>query len=515
MKYVQPYGISDPEAVYINGNPATGTMGSIPPAASIEHPQREIVSLIKAGGLTASPTDLNQLLRSTRGQVPSFLDDTGAANTIICSYVTQGQTGVPLSGYRKGLTVRIKVKTTNTGPVTINIDAQGAVPVIRGDSGVMTPSEIPANSIIEVVYDGASFQLISQTQRAGFLGIIDTNITKTVYGAGADFTSLETALYWVSRYMISQTGSVTFQFALGQFIISTGSQFVDHPNASRISFKGAPGYTVPVGGDFQFTGNSGTNLLNDMNAHLTMLRARYKTELRFTNSSSIACWVGSSWTGMLISGDGSQTVNAGAWLFTAGANVKLKDIAVHGGGSAGLLFSGGGSSVDGTVTSSGNNGTGIGVYTQMSNAGRMMGMSNNGNGMDIVGGAIWIFSPTAQSMFAQGNAVHGVQCIMGLLQTISSPTIRSNNQWGVLNVGGLCQMSTAQVTSNGTGGTAGGFSTQSNGATIFNAGGTVNSNTTYDVFTSDGSYTRLTGCTVGVVSPVVNTNGNGNSFNFS
>ena len=46
MQYNQPYGVSDPNAPYINGNPTTGTMGSIPPAASIEFPQREIVDVI-------------------------------------------------------------------------------------------------------------------------------------------------------------------------------------------------------------------------------------------------------------------------------------------------------------------------------------------------------------------------------------------------------------------------------------------------------------------------------------
>ena len=46
MQYNPPYGVSDPNAPYINGNPSTGTMGSIPPAASIEYPQREIVNFI-------------------------------------------------------------------------------------------------------------------------------------------------------------------------------------------------------------------------------------------------------------------------------------------------------------------------------------------------------------------------------------------------------------------------------------------------------------------------------------
>lgn len=46
MKYFQPYGVTDPDAPYINGNPSTGTMGSIPPGESIEHDQREIVEVI-------------------------------------------------------------------------------------------------------------------------------------------------------------------------------------------------------------------------------------------------------------------------------------------------------------------------------------------------------------------------------------------------------------------------------------------------------------------------------------
>ena len=34
MKYVQPYGIADEDAPYINGDPSQGRMGSIPPAAA-------------------------------------------------------------------------------------------------------------------------------------------------------------------------------------------------------------------------------------------------------------------------------------------------------------------------------------------------------------------------------------------------------------------------------------------------------------------------------------------------
>lgn len=79
MKYNQPFGISDPNAPYINGNPSTGTMGSIPPAWSIEHDQREIVAVIQYAAdrglidfnnqtcLPPASTDLTQLLKAIFG----------------------------------------------------------------------------------------------------------------------------------------------------------------------------------------------------------------------------------------------------------------------------------------------------------------------------------------------------------------------------------------------------------------------------------------------------------------
>lgn len=79
MKYNQPFGIGDPDAAYINGNPATGTMGSIPPASSIEYDQREIVAVIQYAAdngfvdhlnvLCADPdnADLQQLLKAIFG----------------------------------------------------------------------------------------------------------------------------------------------------------------------------------------------------------------------------------------------------------------------------------------------------------------------------------------------------------------------------------------------------------------------------------------------------------------
>jgi microcystin-dependent protein len=52
MQYHPPINSLDPDATYVDGSLQTGTEGSIPPAKAIEDPQRSIVNVIEAAGLT-------------------------------------------------------------------------------------------------------------------------------------------------------------------------------------------------------------------------------------------------------------------------------------------------------------------------------------------------------------------------------------------------------------------------------------------------------------------------------
>jgi hypothetical protein len=74
MKYVPPLGEA-PDTPYIDGNPAAGIEGSIVPAASIEHDQREIVAVIEGAGLTPDSADLTQLTQA----IAKFITDAIAA----------------------------------------------------------------------------------------------------------------------------------------------------------------------------------------------------------------------------------------------------------------------------------------------------------------------------------------------------------------------------------------------------------------------------------------------------
>lgn len=66
MKYNAPFGAANPDAPYINGNPSIGVAGSIPPAESIEFPQREIVKAITDAGMVPANDDLGQLSKAIR-----------------------------------------------------------------------------------------------------------------------------------------------------------------------------------------------------------------------------------------------------------------------------------------------------------------------------------------------------------------------------------------------------------------------------------------------------------------
>src|SRR5262245_53935904 len=122
MKYQQPYGITDVNAPYINGDPSIGRMGSIPPAAAFEYPMRELVNVISKSKLTPDDGDLQQTAKGVRSQAMNFVEDTGAVNAMIVSL------DPALAAYTPGLPLRVRVLHTNTSStVTLNAGAGAAV----------------------------------------------------------------------------------------------------------------------------------------------------------------------------------------------------------------------------------------------------------------------------------------------------------------------------------------------------------------------------------------------------
>jgi hypothetical protein len=154
VKYVQPYGISDPDAPYINGDPSISRMGSIPPAEAFEHPMRELVAVVHYSKETPTSDDLEQVSKGIRSQRMNYCEDTGSVNNLSVAL------DPPLQAYTIGLPLRVRIRETNTGPTTIDAGA-GRVPVRKPNGAEMAASDLPKNGLAELVYDGTVFQMIN------------------------------------------------------------------------------------------------------------------------------------------------------------------------------------------------------------------------------------------------------------------------------------------------------------------------------------------------------------------
>jgi hypothetical protein len=158
MKYNPPYGITDPDGPYINGDPSIGRAGSIPPAESIEYPQREIVNLVTdAGRAPPANTDLRQLGQAVQSQLLNSDDDAGTTNQY------QVTMSPPPGAYFRYMMVICKLANTNTGPVTLNVNAMGPKAVVHVDGSTLGNGELKANSITCFEYDGVNFQVAWST----------------------------------------------------------------------------------------------------------------------------------------------------------------------------------------------------------------------------------------------------------------------------------------------------------------------------------------------------------------
>ncbi|MFK0330715.1 hypothetical protein ACIQUB_06285 [Rhizobium sp. NPDC090275] len=93
MKYNPPYGSADPNAPFADRNTPAATSGSRVPAAAIEYPQREIMAVIDAAGLSASNADLTQLLQAINHLIAAATGGAGDPNYVL---MTQARVRLPI-----------------------------------------------------------------------------------------------------------------------------------------------------------------------------------------------------------------------------------------------------------------------------------------------------------------------------------------------------------------------------------------------------------------------------------
>lgn len=82
----------------------------------------------------------------------------GSANAITLTSASPYNTDLKIRTYTTNLSVKFKVATTNTGATTINIDSIGNKAITQ--NGVaLSGGELTANSYVELVYNGTSFDI--------------------------------------------------------------------------------------------------------------------------------------------------------------------------------------------------------------------------------------------------------------------------------------------------------------------------------------------------------------------
>lgn len=154
MDYQQPFGTSAGTG-YTNGNPSTGTQGSIPPAGAIEYPQREIVNAVTKSGYTPSNSDLFQLARGVRSQKLNYVGNFGGtANALTATLDPAPANAADLVG----VPIRGVIPAPNTGAVTFSPNGLTG-PVRWPDATALVGREFKTGMLITLIWDGTQFQI--------------------------------------------------------------------------------------------------------------------------------------------------------------------------------------------------------------------------------------------------------------------------------------------------------------------------------------------------------------------
>lgn len=124
-----------------------------------------------------SPSSIAPILRAIRGaakrefvRTNPIFTSTGTGAAYVLTFV-QAPTA-----YYKGMVLRFWSHINNTGACTLNVNSLGAKSILSTHGTALTAGQIRANKVVELVYDGTSFTLLSaDVQDPKFTGNLSVN----------------------------------------------------------------------------------------------------------------------------------------------------------------------------------------------------------------------------------------------------------------------------------------------------------------------------------------------------
>ena len=130
-------------------------------------------------------------------------------NSISGTDVITASAGFGMSAYAAGQRFSFVAAGTNTGAVTLNINAIGAKSVTKNGTTALAAGDIVSGQVIEVFYDGTQFQITARISTAinSVNGIVKGNGSGVFSAAvaGTDYAGISNA----QTFTASQRGTVT------------------------------------------------------------------------------------------------------------------------------------------------------------------------------------------------------------------------------------------------------------------------------------------------------------------
>ncbi|MET3486206.1 hypothetical protein [Methylobacterium sp. 1973] len=431
---------------WTDGNPVTGVEGSYPGNKVVIDTETEVLNAQRTSGQADSSdgTDLAQLIKAiSLGVQVNY----GAVANVLAVAI---QGGVTFSALRPGMKFYGFVQVANTGPVQAAVSGFGAgngnYPVVRSDGSALAKGDLVVGGFVELRVNSDATGFVCPTAALSVLNVIQSQflitapVTKTIALTGTpDFPSPAAAIAWLGKYLITSTGSVTFQCAAGQYV-SSATLGWDHPNMNRVTLKGTR--TAPAPTTLAVTGFSATNRANDAAMNLTNLRNIFQTELRFTLGTGMTCASPSpTFQDLLITGDGAGTESNGASGLQLTGGGTINNVAIHGFAGAGCR-SDAGQTIVSANTSFLISGCGATATGSLG--------ANSGSTLVVAG-----------TVVVAGSGAHGISCLSGTIRRNAGGVI---NSYGNALNGGNFQSSRydgggGAFTYNGGNGVAGYLST--------------------------------------------------------
>lgn len=137
---------------------SAGVRGTQVAAGWLNGVQEELLALIEKSGGEASAESEEQIWNILRAAIQeagwSYAVAAGTADALTADLTVAPPDLTP------GLTVLIKVTTTNTGPATLNLNSLGVKEIRRRDGAALAAGQLPAGGLVELTYDGARWQMV-------------------------------------------------------------------------------------------------------------------------------------------------------------------------------------------------------------------------------------------------------------------------------------------------------------------------------------------------------------------